>query len=129
MKRAIIPISFPPLKGNEVAEAAFDIYDPGDICDCIIAVKEKQVSIISRQAPNKEDFEFIPTLMTFVDPDSKPRKRHFIIAPPEKIVESHHGEIFYRGRFLFPNGGYLNLFEEVHNTAEAPPISNFGEPG
>lgn len=112
-----MPLEFPVMKGDEAAEVDFEIMEPGDICDCIISVKEKQLSIISATKPQgKPDYEFIPVAMVAVDPDSKPRKRHFIMTPPMRLVEST-GELIYRGRFLFPNGGLLILFEEINSVA------------
>lgn len=112
MKRVLVPLALPAMKGTEAAECDFDIADPGDIAECLIQVKPIVGGIVMAPEANKPQFEFIPTMLVNIDPDLPPKRRHFIISPPMQVIESEK-DLVYRGRFLFPDGKMLCMYEEV----------------
>lgn len=114
MKRVVIPLSFPPMSGAESGEVDFEISDPGEIVDCLIQVKPKVGGIVMAQNAGKPEFEFIPTMMVVIDPDATPKKRKFLVTQPMLVAETE-AELIFRGRFLFPDGRMLVVFEETES--------------
>ncbi len=126
MKRVVIPVAFPSMKGDESLELDFELAEGGQIVDCILQVKQSVPNILMAKDAGKPQLEIIPTMLLSIDPDAKPVKRHFLVIQPLQVAETT-GELAYRGRFLYPDGRMQVLFEEIGG--EAPPLSNFGEPG
>ncbi len=117
MKRTVVPVVFPEMKGDEAAEGSFEISEPGDVVECLIQVKPRAGGVVLAQDAGRPQFDFIPTMLVSIDPDAPTRKRHFIVMPPMRVAESE-GQLIYRGRFLFPDGKMQVVFEEVLETKE-----------
>lgn len=116
MKRTVITIPCNAMKPTEAAEIVLGIQEPGNICDCLLTMREAKTAILSAaevlEAKGKPVAEFVPTILVEVDPDARTKARNFLIVPPGQLIETEH-TVMYRGRFLFPYGlGILLLFEE-----------------
>jgi hypothetical protein len=112
VKRTVIPIALTPMKGDEAAELDIEIQEPGIICESLLQVRPATGAIVSVRDADKQPLEMVPTIMVIIDPEAPRHKRHFIIVPPFRIIDSA-SDVVYRGRFLFPTGLALLLFEEV----------------
>lgn len=109
MKRSVIPLILNPIKTFDAVEFVVELNDPGTVVDCVCQISEPKISLVT---PGQQQMpDLIPVVMVLIDPDAPKSKHSFVMLPPTKILESENN-FEYRGRFLFPNGIMLFLFEQ-----------------